>query len=156
MGRRFIAAVLMCLHPVLAGCDAKQAERKHEAQSKRQLEIANQCEVVNQVLAVVRQHGREDLAKYDLGPPCERIKKEDCDYKVELMFELSNARQAALSDQIAPLGPDCTDEQRFAVKYGIEAFRDHRKLLNDAVNDAVNDATEVRDDDSREPEPIGP
>ena len=151
MGRRFIAAVLMCLHPVLAGCDAKQAERKHEAEAKRQLEIAHQCEVVNEVLAVVRQQGREDLAKYDSGRPCERIKNEDCDYKVELMFELSKATQPALSDQIAPLGPDCTDEQRFAVKYGLEAFRDHRKLLNDAVNDA----TEVQED-PREPEPIGP
>ena len=145
MGRRFIiAALTMCLPLSLASCDSKQSERDREAEARRQAEVARQCELVNGALAVVGQRGRKDLTVYDLGQPCERIQSDDCDYKVELMFELTKAGQAALSDQITPLGPDCAEEQKFALKYGLEAFRDHRKLLNDAVEEAT---------EPREPEP---
>jgi len=139
MKGRFVITAVMTFS-ILGGCDSNQTERDREAEARRQAEVARRCELVNGALAIVGQRGRKDLAVYDLGQPCERIQSDDCDYKVELMFELTKAGQAALSDQIAPLGPDCTEEQKFALKYGLEAFRDHRTLLNDAT-------------EPREPEP---
>ena len=40
-------------------------------------------------------------------------------------------------------GRDCASEHRFAVKYGIEAFRDHRKLVKEAEEYAATEAADM-------------
>ena len=129
----------VCLLVLLTGCSEEHPERKSAEKVRSKAEVQRRCSAIDQALALVRERGRTDLVGTDAQ--CSTVDLYDCSFKVELMVELSTANAAVINEQIATIGEPCASEYRFAVKYGIEAFRDHRKLLEEAMDD-----TERRDD----------
>ena len=55
---------------------------------------------------------------------------------------LNKANKTTLAEKIAKIGEDCTDELKFATKHGLDAFRDHRAILEVAIEEAVARAVE--------------
>jgi hypothetical protein len=76
---------------------------------------------------------------------CWTIDTESCRIKVEMILELRSAGDGALADQVTSIGKDCSGEAKFANKYGLGAFRDHRKLLEQAEQDAADEARDDKD-----------
>lgn len=111
-----------------------EKDRNVRAQARRD----EQCKVVKEAELGVFLRGRIDLIQADA---CDRIRR-SCDYKVEFLFELSKSDKAYLGDSIAKIGIECGDELKFALKHGLEAFRDHRELLETAVEEALERARE--------------
>ena len=119
---------------------ARVAAEQHKA--KRQ----KQCAQVTEALDIAAARGRVDLAQIkDRVPACRRIEVEDCGYKVELLYELQLAGRTTLAQELGKIGDDCRRELEFATKHGLVAFRDHHKLLTEALDEA-RDAHEGRND----------
>src|SRR5262245_29499605 len=91
-------------------------------------ENAERCRILTRALDVVRyQRHRLDLAEAKDGmPTCVRPDLEGCPYMVEVGFELMQADRQDLAAQVSKAFDvlDCGDELRFAIKYGVEAYRD--------------------------------
>jgi hypothetical protein len=92
------------------------------------------CRILIRALDVVGyQRHRLDLMQVkDDVPVCGRPDAEGCDYAVEVEVELLLAHRADLRDQVRKTAfdlLDCDDEVRFAVKHGLEAYRDARVLV---------------------------
>lgn len=91
------------------------------------------CRVLMRALDVVgyQRHRLDLVDEKDGVPTCARPDAEGCDYAVEVEVELLQADRADLREQMhKAFGPlDCGDELRFAVKYGLEAYRDARVLV---------------------------
>lgn len=105
-----------------------------------QTSTAEQCAAATQALDVVAARGRADLAETRNGVAgCRRIEVEDCEYKVELLYELTQADRTALAQEVGRIGTDCSRELEFAVKHGLPAFRDHYKLLTEAVEETLDE-----------------
>ena len=142
----------------LTGCEDKEADKRQvEAAKRKEAETAEwkrkagarraeECRVVAVAEGEVFLQGRTDLIEKINGrDSCGRLRVEGCDYKVEFMFELNKTNRLAntsLGEKIAKIGEDCTDELSFATKHGLEAFRDHRALLEAAVEAAIERAVE--------------
>jgi hypothetical protein len=100
---------------------------------------------VTEALTVVASRGRADLAKDGKNrPACERIEVEDCGYKVELFYELHAAGKPALVEALNRIGEDCKQGLEFATKHGLPAFRDHHKVLTEAL-ERERDSREIDD-----------
>ena len=149
----FYMVSALALALVFAGCEDKEAEKKRIEWVKRQeakaaawkargkTHRAEQCTVVAEAEAEAFLQGRIDLIEKNKGRDgCTRLRIEGCDYKVELLFELNKANKTTLSEKLTKIGEDCTDELKFATKHGLEAFHDHRALLETAVERAVEQA----------------
>jgi hypothetical protein len=66
--------------------DARRAERQHKTTREEN------CRLVTEALGIVEARGRGDLAApKGRIEACRRLVIEDCDYKVELQYELTNA-----------------------------------------------------------------
>jgi len=96
-------------------------------------ETAERCRTLARALDVVGyQRHRPDLAQAKDGmPTCSLPDAEGCPYLVEVAFELQQADRGDLTEQVRKewdyLG--CDNELRFAVKHGLEAYRDARVLV---------------------------
>jgi hypothetical protein len=130
---------------------AEGAEKERLVTERRKANRAQQCGLVTEALDVVAARGRADLAQLNNGvPACRRIEVEDCGYKVELLYELQATDRAPLTQQLEKIGDDCDRELEFATKHGLAAFRDHHKLLTEALENARD---EFERSDIREPGP---
>jgi hypothetical protein len=100
-------------------------------------ETSEQCRTLARALDVVGyQRHRPDLAQVKDGmPTCARPDLEGCAYLVEVGFELLQADRQDLAAQVSKSFDvlDCSEELRFAVKYGLETYRDARVLVAKAV-----------------------
>jgi hypothetical protein len=96
-------------------------------------ENAERCRTLARALDVVGyQRYRPDLAQSKDGlPTCVRPDLEGCPYLVEVGFELMQANRQDLAAQVSKAFDvlDCANELRFAVKHGLEAYRDARILV---------------------------
>jgi hypothetical protein len=96
-------------------------------------ENAEQCRTLARALDVVGySRHRLDLIQAKAGmPTCARPDAEGCRYLVEVAFELQQADRRDLAEQVRKTWDyvDCDPELRFAVKYGLEAYRDARILM---------------------------
>jgi hypothetical protein len=96
-------------------------------------ENSERCQILARALDVVGyQRHRPDLAEAKDGMPiCVRPDLEGCPYLVEVGFELTQADRQDLAAQVSKsFGVlDCGDELRFAMKHGLEAYRDARVLI---------------------------
>jgi hypothetical protein len=92
------------------------------------------CRILVRALDVVGySRHRLDLtqAKDDV-PACARPDAEGCAYAVEVEMELLQAGRTDLREQVRKTAfdlLDCEDEVRFAIKHGLEAYRDARVLV---------------------------
>jgi hypothetical protein len=116
---------------------AQQAEKARVAAELFKAKRERQCAQVMEALEIVAARGRAGLAAADKNiPACRRIEVEDCGYTVELLYELTQAGRTTLAQEIARFGEDCSRQLEFATKHGLAAFRDHHKLLTDALEEA--------------------
>jgi hypothetical protein len=96
-------------------------------------ENAERCRILARALdVVVYQRHRPDLAQAkDVLSTCVRPDLEGCPYMVEVGFELVQADRQDLAAQVSKAFDvlDCADELRFAMKHGLEAYRDARVLI---------------------------
>jgi hypothetical protein len=96
-------------------------------------ENSERCRTLARALDVVGySRHRLDLAQAKAGmPTCTRPDAEGCPYLVEVAFELQQADRGDLADQVRRTWAyfDCDPELRFAVKHGLEAYRDARVLV---------------------------
>src|SRR5262245_37934062 len=96
-------------------------------------ENAEHCRILARALDVVgHQRHRLDLTQAKDGmPTCVRPDLEGCPYMVEVGFELLQADRQDLAAQVSKAFDvlDCGDELRFAVKHGIDAYRDAHALM---------------------------
>jgi hypothetical protein len=96
-------------------------------------ETSEQCRTLARALDVVGyQRHRPDLAQAKDGiPTCSRPDTEGCSYLVEVGFELRQADRRDLAEQVRKTWAyfDCDPELRFAVKHGLDAYRDARVLI---------------------------
>jgi hypothetical protein len=120
----------MLIVAALVGCDAEQAERTRTEKARKEAQVKHECDVLTGIIDLARQRGRFDLIEADAS--CATLDTEDCGLKVELMIELANTDHPTLQQELAGIGRYCASEHRFALKYGMEAFRDHRKLVKEA------------------------
>ena len=145
---------------VVQACDQEVAQKPYPEQAKKEQEAKErkrqreaqkeaECAIVVEALAVASLRGREDLVDPLKGSKqCHRIYIEECPYKVELLYELGKAARRDLVEKVAKIGfEDCSEEFRFAEKYSIEAFRDHRKLLEAAVEEALSEERDSAQDE---------
>jgi len=92
------------------------------------------CRILMRALDVVGyQRHRLDLTREKDGVPlCMRPDAEGCDYAVEVEVELLQADRADLRDELRKSFDllNCDNEVRFAVKHGLEAYRDARVLVS--------------------------
>ena len=147
------SAALVVMAIALVNCEeekrVQQAARvKVEAVKAwgAKLRAAEQCVTVDAAMPVIFERQRFDLIERKNGrDPCSRFRLEGCDYKVEILYELSKAGRNDLEARVAKIGVDCADELEFALKHGLGAFRDHRELLEAATEDAA-----VREEVSRD------
>ena len=115
---------------------AKRAKIESVKAWEAKLRAAEQCVTVDAALPAIIERQRIDLVERKNGrDPCTRFRLEGCDYKVEILYELSKAGRSDLESRVAKIGVDCADELKFALKHGLEAFRDHRGLLESATED---------------------
>src|SRR5262249_46540347 len=132
---------LTCMIVMLVGCDAEQAERPRAEKARHEAQLKRHCDVLTEIIDVARQRGRADLFEPNTSWSCETLAySDDCGLKVELMVELFSASRPSLEQELSAIGRDCANEHRFALKYGMDAFRDHRKLLKEAEDYAAAEA----------------
>jgi len=117
-----------------------------QAQQKWRSEQAGKCEVIQEALlagsaAGWRPHSDEDPKSWrrNLGT-CSQWKLESCTERVPLLLVL-DAAIPSLSEKFNKTGEDCSKEKLFAARFGLEAFAEHRRLLDEAVEDAGGDRT---------------
>jgi hypothetical protein len=154
-----ILRVLSCMYVIaaLVGCDAEQAERARAEKARHETELKHQCEVLTEIIALARERGRSDLFDPDISWSCETLAdSDDCGLKVELLVELASAGRSPLATQLEAVGRDCAGEHRFALKYGMEAFRDHRKLVKEAEDYVAAEAAVDAMPPERDPPERGP
>lgn len=136
---------------MLAACDSEQAarQRANEAKAKEteKARVEQECHTVQQALVILASRGRKDLTQPEHGliDVCNPFDVEGCGYKVEVMLELDAAGSIQLGERIQSIGINCQDEFKFAKRFGLEAFREHRKLLEAAVEDALAEDEAARD-----------
>lgn len=129
---------------------AAEAERARIAAEQYKAKREKQCAEVTAALEIVAARGRADLVKDgERTPACRRIEIEDCGYKVELLYELTAAGRTALVQELSKIGEDCTQGFEFATKHGLAAFRDHHKILTEALEGE----RELRNPDDYSPPP---
>jgi hypothetical protein len=125
------------------------AEKERIASEQYRAKRELQCARVTEALEVVKARGRADLAEAANKSiaACRRIEVEDCDYKVELLYELGLAGRISLANDMRKIGDDCSRQLEFATKHGLAAFRDHHKLLTEALDGARDEHENRRADD---------
>jgi hypothetical protein len=121
------------------------AEKSRIAAEQYRAKRDQQCATVNEALAVVAGRGRTDLAQGGKNlPACQRIESEGCGYKVELLYELRSAARTDFVQALSKIGEDCERGLEFAIKHGLAAFRDHHKILVEALEEE-HDGRELDD-----------
>ena len=151
------------LASVVGGCSDEAGVRRRTTEAKvielKRAEAAAQCQSVNKVIDFLVLQGRNDLTSSREGKrlTCIEFSLLGCEKAVEAMLESDKAKsqefRAIIENSVAP--DECRAEYEFAQKFGVEAFRAHRLLLNAAVDDAVAEAEDrptVEIDSSRGPE----
>ena len=129
---------LTVLATVVAACDSKQAQIERQRRAADDLMRKQECATMTVAIGTMRQRGRADIVEPDSS--CWTIDTESCRIKVEMALELRNAGNPGLADQVMRIGKVCSGEAQFESKYGLAAFRDHRKLLEQAEQDAFDEA----------------
>ena len=136
IGARVI--VLAVLASAVAACDTKQAQIERQQRAAEAAKRKQECAAMTTAIATMRLRGRTDIVETDTS--CWTIDTENCRIKVEMALELRSAGNPTLADQVMPIGKDCSGEAQFESKYELAAFRDHRKLLEQAEQDATDEA----------------
>jgi hypothetical protein len=95
---------------------------------------AERCRVLMRALDVVgfERHRLDLVGEKDGMRVCARPDAEGCSYAVEVEMELLQAGRVDLREQVRKTAfdlLDCDDEVRFAIKHGLEAYRDARVLV---------------------------
>ena len=136
------------LASVLGGCSDEAGVRRRTTEAKvieiKKSKAAAQCQSVNNVIDFLVSQGRNDLTSSGEGKrlTCFEFSLLDCEKAVEAMIETDKAKsqeiRGIIESSAAPA--DCRAEYEFAQKFGVEAFRAHRLLLDAAVDDAVAEA----------------
>lgn len=134
--------MIIYMAPMLLGCDQREHQK---ARAAREAELLRQCSLTEEVITFARSLGRADLAEPNAS--CKTFSLQDCRVNVELLMALAKANKPDISDYIRS-NKDCGAEYQFAQKYGMDAFRDHRKLLEAAMEEATAEAQDDRSQDT--------
>jgi hypothetical protein len=144
----------------LVACDAEQAERTRAEKARLEVQRKHQCDLLTEIIDLARQRGRSDLFDPDTSWSCDTLAyNDDCGLKVELMVELASAGRSSLAEELRVIGRECDGEHQFALKYGMDIFRDHRKLVKEAEEYAAHQAEAEamdRTPEDRDPPERGP
>jgi len=148
--------IFTCIATTLVACDPEQAERTRAERARLEAQRKHQCDVLTEIIDIARQRGRSELFDPDISWSCDALEyNDDCGLKVELMIELTSAERSSLVEELRAIGRDCDGEHRFALKYGMDAFRDHRKLVKEAEEQAEAEAMD-RASEGQDPPERGP
>jgi hypothetical protein len=95
---------------------------------------AERCRILMRALDVVgfERHRLDLVGEKDGMPVCARPDAEGCAYATEVEYELLQASRADLQVQVRKVAfdlLDCDEDVRFALKHGLEAYRDARVLV---------------------------
>jgi type II secretory pathway pseudopilin PulG len=137
----FIVAFVIVLAVLELVASMRRAARaRQESNAAREIK----CKVIMEAIEAGYAAGWKPRADQDSKPwrrktgVCLQWELEDCTERVPLLLILDSTNPS-LSERFNKTGEDCSREKRFALRFGIEAFAEHRRLLDDAVEDAGSD-----------------
>jgi hypothetical protein len=121
---------------------AKRQRADPDAKYERRRQA--ECKLVNEGVRIATGQStpNESLSPQDT---CETLNVYDCTIRVELLVALVESGRDDLGQQLAAIPSGCYDEYRFARRYGIDAFRAHRKLVQRALVEAEEVAIELHE-----------
>jgi hypothetical protein len=114
--------VLLAVHILFAVVHDGSAAEEAAFQAR----MESNCRLLSEAAqTVATSRNRPDLLEDAEGqPPCLRIVWEGCSYQVEVQAELLAAGMTVTNAKLGDAFPRCEAELAFAIKHGIQAYRD--------------------------------